>query len=81
MGLWNRCFRKRSAIIEQNRGLLDRLAVGGAEVVIFVPKSKSGKPCVEAMQLEGGRIPIKLAESIPLPGCNNIDGCDCEYRC
>lgn len=61
------------------RGLLDELATAGVEVVLFVPRCKSGAPCAEAMMLDGGRIPIKLAERTPLAACTDPKRCECEY--
>ena len=58
---------------------LDALAEAGAETVVFVSGSTGGPPCEEARRLEGGRIPIKLAESTPLPECTQKDSCVCRY--
>lgn len=80
MKLWDNIFRRSPTASELGRDSLDNLAAEGVEVVIFVTKSISGKPCSEAIALEGGRIPIKLAEPIPLQKCDNINGCDCEYK-
>lgn len=80
MELWRKYFRKTSVVGPLKKAPLDELAAGGVEVVIFNPRSNSGKPCSIAMQLAGGRIPITLAEPVPLQGCDNIDGCDCEYK-
>lgn len=79
MGLWKK-YRHRSAAGSELKGPLDELAAAGAEVVVFVPRCRSGNPCVEAMLLEGGRIPIKLAEPTPLRNCSNCESCDCEYK-
>lgn len=79
MKLWKKYFRRPSAVIHAPKSPLEELAASGVEVVVFVPKSNFGTPCFEAMQLEGGRIPIKLAEATPLPRCNNTSACKCEY--
>ncbi len=60
-------------------GSLHALADAGAETVVFVSESTSGTPCEEALRLEGGRIPIRLAETIPLAGCTQKDSCVCRY--
>ena len=59
---------------------LVRLAEAGTEVVLFVSGCRAGRVCEAARLLEGGRIPIKLAEATPLSECSNPDGCACCYR-
>ena len=59
---------------------LFRLAEAGTEVVLFVPGSTAGRVCEMARLLEGGRIPIKLAEATPLAGCTNCEDCACRYE-
>jgi len=59
---------------------LVRLAEAGTEVVLFVPASAAGRVCEMARLLEGGRIPIKLAEATPLAGCTNREDCACRYE-
>lgn len=59
---------------------LVRLAEAGTEVVLFVPASTAGCVCEMARLLEGGRIPIKLAEATPLAGCTNREDCACRYE-
>lgn len=52
----------------------------GSEVVLFVPHCVTGELCDVACQLEGGRIPLKLAEPTPLAECTNKGGCACRYH-
>ena len=59
---------------------LARLAEAGTDVVLFIPGCALGCICETARLLEGGRIPIKLAEPTPLDECSNPDGCRCRYE-
>lgn len=70
----------RSADDSKGTGVLDALVAKGVEFVLFVPRSATGEPCSEAMKMDGGRIPISLAEPTPLQQCNNRNGCQCEYQ-
>ena len=58
---------------------LHALVEAGAETVVFVSGSATGPPCEEAQRLEGGRIPINLAEATPLAECTQTDSCVCRY--
>ena len=58
---------------------LVQLAEAGAEVVLFVPGCTTGCVCETARMLEGGRIPLKLAEPTPLMERTNGEGCACRY--
>ena len=58
---------------------LARLAEAGAEVVLFVPGCTTGCVCDTARMLDGGRIPLKLAEPTPVAECTNCQGCVCRY--
>ena len=60
--------------------LIQRLAEAGIEVVLFTPGCRAGRVCEMARLLEGGRIPIKLAEATPLAGCTNREDCACRYE-
>ena len=59
---------------------LVRLAEAGTEVVLFVSGCRAGRVCEAARLLEGGRIPIKLAEATPLAGCTHREDCACRYE-
>ena len=59
---------------------LVRLAEAGTEVVLFIPGRTAGRVCEMARLLEGGRIPIKLAEATPLAGSTNREDCACRYE-
>lgn len=59
---------------------LARVAETGAEVVLFIPGCSQGCICEAARMLDGGRIPIKLAEATPLADCTNREVCVCHYE-
>jgi len=59
---------------------LHALKEAGAERVLFVLRCKQGEPCAAARLIENGRIPVGLAEPIPLAGCSNLQGCECSYQ-
>jgi hypothetical protein len=79
MGLWKKQ-RHPPTVASEKTGVLGVLAAEGVEVVLFMPRCKAGEPCDEALMLEGGRIPIRLADPTPLPSCSNREGCDCKYE-
>lgn len=59
---------------------LARLAESGTEVVLFISACSQGCICEAARMLDGGRIPIKLAEMTPLADCTNREDCTCHYE-
>jgi hypothetical protein len=61
------------------QGPLDAFALGGVETLLFVAQIAGGTPCAEARMLDGGRIPLKLAEPLPLATCTATAGCNCFY--
>jgi len=63
----------------EEQGPLDAFALAGVETLLFVAQIAGATPCEEARMLHGGRIPLKLAEPLPLPKCTATARCDCFY--
>lgn len=73
-------FDSRPDTLTPGEESLVRLGEAGTQVVLFISECRAGSICETSRQLEGGRIPIKLAETTPLNECSNPDGCACCYE-
>ena len=63
----------------EEQGSLDAFALAGVETLLFVAQIDGGTPCKEARMRDGGRIPLNLAEPLPLAKCTATRACNCFY--